>query len=435
MFIVNPLTGRKVQFANLFMTHPPTADRVARLRVRRLAPVTSPANMGAGSARPPRMPRPLIVIVASMAGAIALVAAAFQATAQTADPGPTTTTTTGAPPTTTPVPARRCCRGRRPRRPARQPPEADADDDHVDAPDAGPSPGRRRRRRAPGAPMVVPPEYWPLINSVKRSKPNSTVALLAALRPWSTIGLTQDQVVRLGFGRFPVAGPATFSDDWWMPRFTPVFHLHQGNDIFAAEGTPVRAPADGVLRQSSEAVGGLSDYLTLPDGTYFYMAHLSAFVAGPEERPEGEGGRRHRLRRRHRRRRGRRAALPLRDPSEGRGGHRPQALSSTGGSTKPWRPFPASWPPTRAAARRPCWPPPSPAGPPTAATACSAARHSRPGRSCCGRRRPAPAAPLRLAGAAAVRGRRRRLARRRRPPSRSAKPRPAPTWPRALLAP
>ena len=32
MFIVNPLTGRKVQFANLFMTHPPTADRIARLR-------------------------------------------------------------------------------------------------------------------------------------------------------------------------------------------------------------------------------------------------------------------------------------------------------------------------------------------------------------------------------------------------------------------
>src|SRR4051794_30417754 len=31
-FIVNPLTGRKVQFANLFRTHPDTADRVRRLR-------------------------------------------------------------------------------------------------------------------------------------------------------------------------------------------------------------------------------------------------------------------------------------------------------------------------------------------------------------------------------------------------------------------
>jgi heat shock protein HtpX len=33
-YIVNPLTGRKIQFANLFRTHPPTEDRIARLRSR-----------------------------------------------------------------------------------------------------------------------------------------------------------------------------------------------------------------------------------------------------------------------------------------------------------------------------------------------------------------------------------------------------------------
>jgi heat shock protein HtpX len=31
-YIVNPLTGRKVQFANLFTTHPPLEDRITRLR-------------------------------------------------------------------------------------------------------------------------------------------------------------------------------------------------------------------------------------------------------------------------------------------------------------------------------------------------------------------------------------------------------------------
>jgi heat shock protein HtpX len=32
MFIVNPLSGRRVNFANLFQTHPPTEQRIARLR-------------------------------------------------------------------------------------------------------------------------------------------------------------------------------------------------------------------------------------------------------------------------------------------------------------------------------------------------------------------------------------------------------------------
>jgi heat shock protein HtpX len=36
-FIINPLTGRKVQFAKLFTSHPPTEDRVARLRNREWA--------------------------------------------------------------------------------------------------------------------------------------------------------------------------------------------------------------------------------------------------------------------------------------------------------------------------------------------------------------------------------------------------------------
>jgi len=31
-YIINPLIGQKVNFKNLFQTHPPTEDRVARLR-------------------------------------------------------------------------------------------------------------------------------------------------------------------------------------------------------------------------------------------------------------------------------------------------------------------------------------------------------------------------------------------------------------------
>jgi heat shock protein HtpX len=36
-YIINPLTGRKMQFGNLWRTHPPTEDRVARLRSREWA--------------------------------------------------------------------------------------------------------------------------------------------------------------------------------------------------------------------------------------------------------------------------------------------------------------------------------------------------------------------------------------------------------------
>ena len=36
-YIINPLTGRKANFSNLFRSHPPTEDRIARLRNREWA--------------------------------------------------------------------------------------------------------------------------------------------------------------------------------------------------------------------------------------------------------------------------------------------------------------------------------------------------------------------------------------------------------------
>ncbi|MFP5377240.1 MAG: M23 family metallopeptidase [Acidimicrobiia bacterium] len=103
---------------------------------------------------------------------------------------------------------------------------------------------------------------------------------MEALEPLRRLGLSEAEVIAAGFGRFPVGGHATFSHDWLFPRFTPTFHLHEGTDIFAAAGTPVRAPADGVLRLSQGGSGGLAAYVYEPNGTYHYMAHLSAFVPG-----------------------------------------------------------------------------------------------------------------------------------------------------------
>ena len=84
----------------------------------------------------------------------------------------------------------------------------------------------------------------------------------------------------VGFGRFPVAGLATFSDDWLMPRFTGTFHLHHGTDVFAAGGTFVRSPSDGVLRLESDPLGGTSAYVTEPGGTYYYLTHLAGYAPG-----------------------------------------------------------------------------------------------------------------------------------------------------------
>ena len=105
----------------------------------------------------------------------------------------------------------------------------------------------------------------------------SSAPLVEALRRQAPAAPATDSAVA-GMGRFPVGGVAEYSDDWLAARTTPCFHLHKGTDVFAARGTPVRAPADGVLRLSEEPVGGRSAYVTESDGTYYYMAHLDSFA-------------------------------------------------------------------------------------------------------------------------------------------------------------
>jgi murein DD-endopeptidase MepM/ murein hydrolase activator NlpD len=76
---------------------------------------------------------------------------------------------------------------------------------------------------------------------------------------------------------FPVAaeGQPTFTDDFGVVR--PTGRRHQGNDIFAAEGTPIVAVDDGALRFAEDPIGGHAFYLAADDGTVYYGAHLSAY--------------------------------------------------------------------------------------------------------------------------------------------------------------
>lgn len=130
----------------------------------------------------------------------------------------------------------------------------------------------------PADSRTVPPEAQRVIDSVRRTGPRNTTALLDALRRLEDVGFTAEEAAVLGMGRFPVGGAADYRDDWLEARFGPPFHLHQGTDVFADRGTPVRAPAEGAVRFVEEGgLGGLSAYVTTADGTFYYMTHLNGF--------------------------------------------------------------------------------------------------------------------------------------------------------------
>ncbi len=76
----------------------------------------------------------------------------------------------------------------------------------------------------------------------------------------------------------PVDPPRSYSDDFGVPR--PGGRSHQGNDVFAPSGTPIRAVFDGEAREGSNGLGGLTVHLYASNGSgdYVYNAHLSAYA-------------------------------------------------------------------------------------------------------------------------------------------------------------
>lgn len=83
---------------------------------------------------------------------------------------------------------------------------------------------------------------------------------------------------------FPTGTPCWFEDSWHAPRGTdaagnPLYH--EGVDVIAVAGTPIYAVTDGkITRMSSSNKGGIQLYLAMPDGTYFFHAHLQQYAAG-----------------------------------------------------------------------------------------------------------------------------------------------------------
>ena len=79
---------------------------------------------------------------------------------------------------------------------------------------------------------------------------------------------------------FPVAGKHTYSNDYGAPRSQGG---HQGNDVMAARGVPVRAVADGAIKRltrTETGLGGLWIWLKDTSGNEYYFAHLNEIAAG-----------------------------------------------------------------------------------------------------------------------------------------------------------
>jgi len=79
--------------------------------------------------------------------------------------------------------------------------------------------------------------------------------------------------------RCPVAGPHEVFDNFgvWVIKPDVPKHIHQGNDIMAATGTPIVAPFDGVAVASPNELGGLA-VKVFGEAGFVYNAHLSAYA-------------------------------------------------------------------------------------------------------------------------------------------------------------
>jgi len=69
---------------------------------------------------------------------------------------------------------------------------------------------------------------------------------------------------------------ATFFNDWGFPRSGARFH--EGNDMFAARGTPILAPVSGILRQIVGTIGGYQFNLEGDDGNLYIGSHMDSFA-------------------------------------------------------------------------------------------------------------------------------------------------------------
>ncbi len=100
----------------------------------------------------------------------------------------------------------------------------------------------------------------------------SSLAVKAPPAP-APLPVVQQQPVTVGSGAFPVRGPYTFGDGFGAQRSR---HTHRGQDILAAEGTPVASPRAGTVFWRAYQAAGAGFYVVVraDDGRDFVFMHL-----------------------------------------------------------------------------------------------------------------------------------------------------------------
>jgi murein DD-endopeptidase MepM/ murein hydrolase activator NlpD len=102
---------------------------------------------------------------------------------------------------------------------------------------------------------------------VPTAPPLATPPVVAPTTPTTAVdpGVTND-------GVFPVAGPHSYGDGFGVGR---PGHVHQGQDVVAAEGLPVVAPLAGVIVARDYQASAAGFYLAMDaaDGRSFFFAH------------------------------------------------------------------------------------------------------------------------------------------------------------------
>ncbi len=90
-------------------------------------------------------------------------------------------------------------------------------------------------------------------------------------------GVKREECYQNKLAAFPVKGGAKFDNDWGY--YNPTWNtVHEGNDLYGAEGTPLVAVSEGTFLKFCNSLGGNIINLITNEGVTYYYAHLSGYA-------------------------------------------------------------------------------------------------------------------------------------------------------------